>query len=106
MAVQGYDYLVSSCVQKCEVDLLRKNPFYVQLQEGGYKAQNYCRDVCSLEYNKNEQPYGGSFGGPYASPVGCSYRPDTAVKSCYNIRKIPYNTCPLQESKLRYRPYF
>ncbi len=72
--VKGYDYLIDGCIKKCELDLLRKNPFFVQLQEGGRFTQNYCRQICASEYNKG-------------TPNRC------------RLRKIPYHICPLQKCR-------
>ena len=73
---QGYDYLISGCIKKCELDLLRKNPYFVQLQEGGRMTQNYCRMMCASEYNKHNPPTGFPNGG-----------------AC-RLRKPPYYKCP------------
>lgn len=48
---QGYDAPISGCIKQCELELLRRNPYYVQLQEGGRMTQNYCRMICASEYN-------------------------------------------------------
>lgn len=50
---QGYDYVVAGCVKQCELDYLRRNPFFVQLQDGGIVTQNHCRKLCLAEYNKH-----------------------------------------------------
>jgi hypothetical protein len=50
---QGYNYLIAGCIQKCEQDQLRNDPFFVPLQEGGYMANSYCEQMCASEYNKN-----------------------------------------------------
>ncbi len=77
---QGYDYLISGCIKKCELELLRQNPYFTQLQEGGRMTQNYCRMVCATEYNKNNPKVEG-------------------VSPC-QLRKPPYHQCP--HSKCRY----
>jgi len=82
---QGYDYLISGCIKKCELDLLRKNPFFVQLQEGGRMTQNYCRMMCASEYNKNDTP-----------DENASLQ--NKQNSC-QLRKPSYYECPLQRRR-------
>jgi len=75
---QGYNYVISECIRKCELDHLRKDPFYVPLQEGGYMTQSYCEQVCAAEYNKNENT------GGFPNCGACM------------VRRPPYSKCPLQ----------
>lgn len=50
--VQGYDHLIAGCIKKCESDILRRDPFFVQLQEGGRFAQNFCQQACATKFNR------------------------------------------------------
>jgi hypothetical protein len=48
--VKGYDALYDGCIQKCEMDLLRRNPYFVQLQEGWEQINKYCIAECGKAY--------------------------------------------------------
>ena len=77
--VQGYDYPISGCIQKCEMDLLRNNPYYVPLQEGWLNANKICRELCVAEYNRSSDDKMLSdnkmFSDKYQPQISHSLRP-------------------------------
>lgn len=83
---QGYDYKVDGCIKQCELDLLRRNPYFTQLQQGGYMTQNYCRLICASQYNQQRND---DFSKKY---------PNKYLLNKYSRRRNPcdLSTCPKQ----------
>lgn len=80
---QGYNYLISGCIQKCELERLHRDPYFVQLQEGGYMTKSYCEQLCATEYNKNKM---------YETPQFPS------GGACM-LRRPSYHKCPLKRCR-------
>lgn len=62
----GSDAPIARCIQKCEMSMLQKNPYFVHLQEGRRMTNSYCRQMCAAEYNRIQ---GGS-----AATCNCEIR--------------------------------
>lgn len=89
---QGYNYLISGCIQKCELERLHNNPFYQTFEDGGYMTKAYCEQLCTSEYNK-----GNITGGkPYQG--ACMLRNPSYVEK--PLKWCRYWMCPNKERKL------